>query len=330
MRHVRNVHFGNDRKSSDNRAEICRTPRRGSKESRDKESPSNPTLLPITGCHPASLNEIAGNRFNEESATHTAFTASEAVQRDDGGLFESGSNAMIEDELPYDPYDLFPNNNFSVFPYGVSYLNSTFDLSPSSNVMWLSGNETFTPQQVSNDQAEDTVQLMEKIERMAQHSSPMSTSATLEDGGIDRLRQILLDLGVHDQRFNFSKFSLQTYLRNFFRFFHPHLPLFHVPTFDASRCPEALLLCICTIGAFHSFDSRDAHILGEYASLFFETQCLTMSYLTKLQAVLLLATIRSFTGSKQSSDRSLSLQMRLVTVRHCLTSIVLKVTNSGI
>lgn len=330
MRHVRNVHFGNDRNSNDNLAEICRTPRRESKESREKESLTHPTLLPVTDCHPASLNEIARNRIDGGSATQTAYTASEAVGQDDGELFEYGSNAMVEDDLPYEPCDLFPNNNFSALPYGISYLSSIFDLSPSSNVMWLSGNEIITPEQVSNDQMEDTIQLMEKIERMAQHSPPMSTSATLEDGGIDRLRQILLGLGVHDQRFNFSKFSLQTYLRNFFRFFHPHLPLFHVPTFDASRCPEALLLCICTIGAFHSFDSRDAHILGEYASLFFETQCLTMSYLTKLQAVLLLATIRSFTGSKQSSDRSLSLQMRLVTVRHCLTSIVLKVTNSGI
>ncbi|OXV06836.1 hypothetical protein Egran_05400 [Elaphomyces granulatus] len=59
---------------------------------------------------------------------------------------------------------------------------------------------------------------------------------------------------------------LQNFIRQFFNGFHSHLPIFHVPTFDAAKTPSPLVLAMCSIGALYHLERKTASCLRQLAN----------------------------------------------------------------
>ncbi|KAJ5754596.1 hypothetical protein N7533_004139 [Penicillium manginii] len=58
-----------------------------------------------------------------------------------------------------------------------------------------------------------------------------------------------------------SRHTMTRYINTYFAGFHRHLPLVHLPTFLAPKCPIELMLAMATIGAISAFDRNNATML---------------------------------------------------------------------
>jgi len=74
--------------------------------------------------------------------------------------------------------------------------------------------------------------------------------------------------------------SIQSYLDCF----HPHLPIFHVPTMDLASMPSPLVLSMCAIGALYRLERKTAGLLFTIAELALQNS-LPESKVLELQTV---------------------------------------------
>lgn len=63
-----------------------------------------------------------------------------------------------------------------------------------------------------------------------------------------------------------SSRALDNFLSRFFRSFQRHLPILHVPTFNATNSPTPLVLAMCSIGALYTLNRSSAAALRVIAS----------------------------------------------------------------
>lgn len=66
---------------------------------------------------------------------------------------------------------------------------------------------------------------------------------------VKKQKEDILDGDKDDNRHVLSLHMMQTYISSYWVHFHPQLPILHKPTFNASTCPELLLLSIMCLGA---------------------------------------------------------------------------------
>jgi hypothetical protein len=59
--------------------------------------------------------------------------------------------------------------------------------------------------------------------------------------------------------------SLQIFLNSYISSFHPHFPIFHLPSFKINNSPNPLILSICAIGALYRLERNTAMQLYEIA-----------------------------------------------------------------
>lgn len=58
---------------------------------------------------------------------------------------------------------------------------------------------------------------------------------------------------------------LQAFMNTYISSFHPHFPIFHLPTFKVNEAPNPLILSMCAIGALYRLERNTALILWEIA-----------------------------------------------------------------
>lgn len=66
---------------------------------------------------------------------------------------------------------------------------------------------------------------------------------------VKKQKEDILDGDKEDSHHVLSLHMMQTYISSYWVHFHPQLPILHKPTFNASTCPELLLLSIMCLGA---------------------------------------------------------------------------------
>lgn len=66
---------------------------------------------------------------------------------------------------------------------------------------------------------------------------------------VKKQKEEILQGNKDDDHHVLSLHMMQTYVSSYWRHFHPQLPILHKPTFNASTCPDLLLLAIMCLGA---------------------------------------------------------------------------------
>ncbi|CAO2652862.1 Nn.00g022730.m01.CDS01 [Neocucurbitaria sp. VM-36] len=66
---------------------------------------------------------------------------------------------------------------------------------------------------------------------------------------VQKQKEDILEGNKDDDHHVLSLHMMQTYISSYWVHFHPQLPILHKPTFNASTCPELLLLSIMCLGA---------------------------------------------------------------------------------
>jgi hypothetical protein len=66
---------------------------------------------------------------------------------------------------------------------------------------------------------------------------------------VKKQKEDILEGNKDDDHHVLSLHMMQTYISSYWRHFHPQLPILHKPTFNASTCPDLLLLAIMCLGA---------------------------------------------------------------------------------
>ncbi|CAH0024485.1 unnamed protein product, partial [Clonostachys rhizophaga] len=114
-------------------------------------------------------------------------------------------------------------------------------------------------------------------------------------------------------RFRFpSKFAVSRFVRGFFEYMAPHLPIVHVPTFEISSTPSPLLVEIMACGALYSNEpsvAQDLHtaaslLMREHEEMVLIGQRDNEFQLWALQASLLICYFGAFSGDSQMEFRA--------------------------
>lgn len=66
---------------------------------------------------------------------------------------------------------------------------------------------------------------------------------------VRKLKEVILDGPMDDENHVLSLRSMQTYIKSYWRHFHPQMPILHKPTFSADRAQNLLLIAVIAIGA---------------------------------------------------------------------------------
>ncbi|CAI6337460.1 unnamed protein product [Periconia digitata] len=66
---------------------------------------------------------------------------------------------------------------------------------------------------------------------------------------VKKQKEDLLEGNKEDDHHVLSLHMMQNYIGSYWIHFHPQLPILHKPTFNATSCPDLLLLCIMCLGA---------------------------------------------------------------------------------
>ncbi|PSN69333.1 hypothetical protein BS50DRAFT_339737 [Corynespora cassiicola Philippines] len=172
----------------------------------------------------AMADDFAAWLFNDSNfgpgASPMGYPASSGVNQ------VAGASAQIGLQAPYFNYDpsvsgYFNNPAPPVHPMAV---NSILDTSLPESVL-------------SEEKRKNLMELIEGRFNETDHAPVKKQKEDIFDGNVDEDHHVL------------SLHMMQTYISSYWVHFHPQLPILHKPTFNASTCPDLLLLCIMCLGA---------------------------------------------------------------------------------
>jgi hypothetical protein len=138
----------------------------------------------------------------------------------------AGASSQIGLQAPYFNYD----------PSVVGYYNNP---APPSHPMAVhSILDTSLPESaLSEDKRKDLIELIEARFNETDHAPVKKQKEDMMEGDKNNSHHVL------------SLHMMQTYISSYWVHFHPQLPILHKPTFNASTCPDLLLLSIMCLGA---------------------------------------------------------------------------------
>lgn len=137
-----------------------------------------------------------------------------------------GASSQIGLQAPYFNYD----------PSVAGYFNNP---APPSHPMAVNSIlDTTLPESVLSD--EKRKDILEIIDHRFNENDHAPVKKQKED---------LLEGNKDDDSHVLSLHMMQTYIGSYWVHFHPQLPILHKPTFNATGCPDLLLLCIMCLGA---------------------------------------------------------------------------------
>ncbi|KAH6864120.1 hypothetical protein CC77DRAFT_1006251 [Alternaria alternata] len=138
----------------------------------------------------------------------------------------AGASSQIGLQAPYFNYD----------PSVAGYLNNP---APPAHPMAVHSilDTTLPESALSEDKRKDLLDLIHLRFNETDHAPVKKQKEDIMEGDKDDSRHVL------------SLHMMQTYISSYWVHFHPQLPILHKPTFNASTCPELLLLAIMCLGA---------------------------------------------------------------------------------
>jgi hypothetical protein len=144
-----------------------------------------------------------------------------------GGNPVAGASSQIGLQAPYFNYD----------PSVAGYLNNPAP--PSSHPMAVHSilDTTLPETALSEEKRKDLLDLI--IHRFNE----------TDHAPVKRQKEDIMEGNRDDDHHVLSLHMMQTYISSYWVHFHPQLPILHKPTFNASTCPDLLLLAIMCLGA---------------------------------------------------------------------------------
>ncbi|EOA83819.1 uncharacterized protein SETTUDRAFT_164235 [Exserohilum turcica Et28A] len=138
----------------------------------------------------------------------------------------AGASSQIGLQAPYFNYD----------PSVAGYLNNP---APPAHPMAVHSilDTTLPEAALSEEKRKDLLDLIHMRFNETDHTPVKKQKEDIMEGDKDDSRHVL------------SLHMMQTYISSYWVHFHPQLPILHKPTFNASTCPELLLLAIMCLGA---------------------------------------------------------------------------------
>lgn len=138
----------------------------------------------------------------------------------------AGMSAQIGLQAPYFSYDPlvsspYPNQPPPVHPMAVKSILDT----------------SLPEAALSEDKRRDLLDLITGRFNETDHAPVKKQKEDLLEGDKERNDHVL------------SLYMMQQYIGAYWVHFHPQLPILHKPTFNASSCPDLLLLCVMCLGA---------------------------------------------------------------------------------
>lgn len=138
----------------------------------------------------------------------------------------SGLSSQIGLQAPYFSYDplvtnSLPNQPPPVHPMAVKSILDT----------------SLPESALSEEKRQDLIDLIKDRFNETDHAPVKKQKVDLLEGDRDRNDHVL------------SLHMMQQYIGAYWLHFHPQLPILHKPTFNASSCPDLLLLCAMCLGA---------------------------------------------------------------------------------
>lgn len=176
---------------------------------------------------------------------------------------------------------------------------------------------TDLPTPPSSDQTswETSTRLLELVENSTETQSHLPTQPLLDDTVMVQL-QIAVERGSRRPQHHIlpGKVKCQRYMRLFFQSFHVHMPLMHIPTFQARNSPSALLLSMLAIGALYSYDTLEARILHSLSKAAFYAEEWPEMQAAYLQTLLIICYFAHWSDDAGIRSDGLNFQTRLARV----------------
>ncbi|KAF2662379.1 hypothetical protein K491DRAFT_176350 [Lophiostoma macrostomum CBS 122681] len=172
----------------------------------------------------AMADDFAAWLFNDSNFGPGASPMSYAGSNNMGQI--AGASSQIGLQAPYFNYD----------PSVAGYFNNP---APPSHPMAVNSIlDTTLPESVlSEEKRKDLLDLIIGRFNETDHAPVKKQKEDLLEGNKDDDHHVL------------SLHMMQTYISSYWVHFHPQLPILHKPTFNATSCPELLLLSIMCLGA---------------------------------------------------------------------------------
>ncbi|KAJ4291850.1 hypothetical protein N0V90_009746 [Kalmusia sp. IMI 367209] len=138
----------------------------------------------------------------------------------------AGASSQIGLQAPY-------------FNYDPSVSSSFYNPAPPSHPMAVKSilDTTLPESALSDDKRKDLLDLILDRFNETDHAPVKKQKEDIMDGDKERNDHVL------------SLHMMQQYIGAYWLHFHPQLPILHKPTFNASSCPDLLLLCVMCLGA---------------------------------------------------------------------------------
>jgi len=156
----------------------------------------------------------------------------------------AGASSQIGLQAPYFNYD----------PSVSGYFNNPAP--PSHPMAVKSILDTTLPESVlSEDKRKDLIDLIIGRFNETDHTPVKKQKEDILQGDMERNDHAL------------SLHMMQQYIGAYWLHFHPQLPILHKPTFNASTCPELLLLCVMCLGASCLDKSHGEQATNSYSQL---------------------------------------------------------------
>jgi hypothetical protein len=142
------------------------------------------------------------------------------------GAANPGASSQIGLQAPYFNYD----------PSVAGYLNNP---APPAHPMAVHSilDTTLPESALSEEKRKDLLHLIDGRFNETDHAPVKKQKEDIFEGNVDDDHHVL------------SLHMMQIYISSYWVHFHPQLPILHKPTFNASTCPELLLLSIMCLGA---------------------------------------------------------------------------------
>jgi hypothetical protein len=174
----------------------------------------------------AMADDFAAWLFNDSSTFGPGASPMGYAATPGGGSQITGASSQIGLQAPYFNYD----------PSVAGYFNNP---APPAHPMAVNSIlDTTLPESVlSEEKRQSLIYLIQERFNENDHAPVKRQKEDIFDGNRDEDHHVL------------SLHMMQTYISSYWVHFHPQLPILHKPTFNATSCPDLLLLCIMCLGA---------------------------------------------------------------------------------
>ncbi|KAB2099938.1 hypothetical protein AG0111_0g11636 [Alternaria gaisen] len=210
------------------------------------QNPPSSALSPPEYVRPT---DMPVSRRQENQIYNNTYNQSPFAMADDFKAWLLNSNQFSSGGSPHINYpsavypvaDAWPQTESQELPFEYIHPVASYLNNPARSAYLISVQNTLDtslPETVLLDEKrKDLLDLIRLRFNGTGHAPVMAQKEAIMKGNKDDCRHVL------------SLYMMQSYISSYWNHVHPQLPILHKPTFDASTCPEFLLLAIMCLGA---------------------------------------------------------------------------------